>query len=942
MAANRSKKVTPQTLISEAGIALIAQRVNEMGYLFHDRRVDHGIDGEIELVGPEGEALNRVIMVQSKASNRRYARETEESFQWTASPADLEYWLSGNAPVIVVLSRPADKAAWWFEVRTEFGAIKNAAKRTVTINKHAQVFDESAAAALFNLGMSQDTETSFSLWSKTEFLTGVRPARPSPRRTLVAEADLLELGVHRAISASPEWSPVDSDSVLPVYVPRDYDRKLREALDPENAANRLVVLVGNSTTGKTRSAAEMVRCRMGDWELFAPSDTPALLQWIERSVRSQTLLWLNELRDFLAGGNALAAAALQRLLASEHRIMAIGTLWPDDWQGYADPEKSPPAVHSLLHRALRVDVPPELSAAEWHRASEQHTLGFAVKACAKTRRLAQFLAATPDLLRRYADADPYSRAVLTAAMDARRLGYSAPLSSPLLERGAIGYLTDQHRADPPDDWYTRTLLYTTAQVKGAVAPLTPLRTVPGIGPADSFQLADSLEEYSRFTRSQAVVPREVWDALVTTAADPDDLERLGLAAQTRCYYRYVHLFCGPAAAHGRGLARYLVTRNLEDQGRAEEAYALNAAAAMAGDIEAMAMCARDRDRRGMIDDAKEVWLRAAEDGVPAAQSGLAELLARNGENEGAEEWWRKAASAGHTSAMTALAEALESRGWHDEAKKWWSRAAGNGDWKASHRLSRSLEESGQPDKAADIWRSRAILNDAEAMCELARILESTGELESAKEWWQRAIDAGMHKAIFGLENLLRKSGEAEESYRVVERAIDAGNMYVINKLCRYTGDITLIEGVEKGLRRACGEGDEEARRALTEFLMEDDRPYEALSLWLSAAEAGDCAAMYQVTRLMYVNGSFREMQRWQSLLIESGDGWSLAGKAQILRESGQLKEAERLERRAIETGYSGNPPINLMYLLRTTGRAEEADRLHAYGIEPGGQTAKPW
>jgi hypothetical protein len=116
----RRKKVTPQTLTGEGGVALIARRVNQMGYLWHDRRVDHGIDGEIELVAPDSSVLNLVVMVQSKATARPFAYETGDSFQWTADPADLDYWLSGNAPVIVVLSRPPEDAAWWFDVRAEF------------------------------------------------------------------------------------------------------------------------------------------------------------------------------------------------------------------------------------------------------------------------------------------------------------------------------------------------------------------------------------------------------------------------------------------------------------------------------------------------------------------------------------------------------------------------------------------------------------------------------------------------------------------------------------------------------------------------------------------------------------------------------------------------------------------------------------------------------
>jgi hypothetical protein len=92
----RGKRVSPQTLIGEGGVSMISCRVNEMGFLYHDRRVDHGIDGEIELVA-DGDALNQVIMVQSKASNRPHAFETADSFQWTPRPEDLDYWLGGNA-----------------------------------------------------------------------------------------------------------------------------------------------------------------------------------------------------------------------------------------------------------------------------------------------------------------------------------------------------------------------------------------------------------------------------------------------------------------------------------------------------------------------------------------------------------------------------------------------------------------------------------------------------------------------------------------------------------------------------------------------------------------------------------------------------------------------------------------------------------------------------
>jgi Domain of unknown function (DUF4365) len=167
----RRKKVTLQTLAGEGGVSLIARRVNQMGYLWHDRRVDHGIDGEIELVSPDGTPLNVVVMVQSKARGRPFAYETDDSFQWTAEPADLDYWLSGNAPVIVVLSRPAEDLAWWFDVRAEFTDLRRRADRTVTISKHRQSFDKSAAAAIMHTAVPRGSGIYLAAPPKKEILT---------------------------------------------------------------------------------------------------------------------------------------------------------------------------------------------------------------------------------------------------------------------------------------------------------------------------------------------------------------------------------------------------------------------------------------------------------------------------------------------------------------------------------------------------------------------------------------------------------------------------------------------------------------------------------------------------------------------------------------------------------------------------------------------------
>lgn len=58
------KTVTPQTIIDEQGVALISTRCLEMGFIFHPPRVDHGIDGHIDLVEPgSGALLNQTLLV---------------------------------------------------------------------------------------------------------------------------------------------------------------------------------------------------------------------------------------------------------------------------------------------------------------------------------------------------------------------------------------------------------------------------------------------------------------------------------------------------------------------------------------------------------------------------------------------------------------------------------------------------------------------------------------------------------------------------------------------------------------------------------------------------------------------------------------------------------------------------------------------------------------
>jgi hypothetical protein len=86
-------------------------------------------------------------------------------------------------------------------------------------------------------------------------LVGLKPVR---------DWDAQRLGVHRAISAGV--APGQAVAELTAYVRRDHDVRVRELL-AASAGPVMVVLVGGSSTGKTRAAFEAVHHCLPDWSL---------------------------------------------------------------------------------------------------------------------------------------------------------------------------------------------------------------------------------------------------------------------------------------------------------------------------------------------------------------------------------------------------------------------------------------------------------------------------------------------------------------------------------------------------------------------------------------------------------------------------------------------------------------------------------------------------
>ena len=397
-------------------------------------------------------------------------------------------------------------------------------------------------------------------------------ALPAARKTvfgrLAKRWDPVQLGVHKVIGGGP----------MPPYVGRPHDELLRAVLNPTVLASRLVVVRGGSSTGKTRAAYEAVVRTLPNWQLDYPRDVGALKARLEAGIPARAVLWLGELHQYADADDG--AAVLGRLadLLVRNGCLLITTLWPEQWHDYTaavggpgsadaagtagrlleplpeltgrDPARIDPA------RGGVIDVPNDFTTADLEAAARTGDPMLAKAAAAaagagQDGRIAQYLAGVPDLLDRFdgPGGDTYGKAIITAAMDASRLGHVSPLPAALLQGAAVGYLSGPQRTVDIVSWWKKALDYATEELKGAVRAVQPIPPVSGTGVV-GYQVADYLDQYGRRTRQEELGPASLWDALTAHTSSASDLIRLAQAARDRGLYRHAAAMWKAAAALG--------------------------------------------------------------------------------------------------------------------------------------------------------------------------------------------------------------------------------------------------------------------------------------------------------------------------------------------------------------------------------------------------------
>jgi hypothetical protein len=566
--------------------------------------------------------------------------------------------------------------------------------------------------------------------------------RSRERRTnlpRVVDSSPRELGVHAGIR------PSNSPGQLPGYVMRSFDPELRQLIEEGTRCGCFVVLVGGSSTGKTRSLYEAVRQVAGDWGLVQPSDTGDIYRLLEDSDRP-SVVWLDELTRFFGSAPELTKTQLARLRRNGHIV--VGTLWFEDYTA----SQTSRVERAVLEFAEMIDVPRYLDVNECERARKLASTDSSIRAALDSGDdgMTQVLAAGPELLRLWEHAPPYARAAIAAAADARRLGILAPLSRELLLEAMAGYLGEGDRVAPPDGWWQVVTSYAERPINETT--VAALIQVAGREPGTlaGYRAADYLAQHLRSQRRFQCPPESFWTALIDRLNSVEDIRRLRDAAAARMRYRLQEKALRKLSALGDRQAVVDLAFLLVRQDRIDAAVSV--------------LSSRLGDRPAEDALAEVFRLRGRADAVKVHER--ADLLCDLGERAGL----RVRADQGDATAADDLADLLAERGELSELR----RRADGGHSLAADLLAELLATH----RRAGELSIRAATGDRAALTHLNRIRDDTSSVRPEIQQLREALGGGEVAAAERLTSLLFELADEPE----LRAEVDAGTAYAADRL----------------------------------------------------------------------------------------------------------------------------------------------------------------
>ncbi|WAU82394.1 tetratricopeptide repeat protein [Streptomyces sp. Qhu-G9] len=658
-----------------------------------------------------------------------------------------------------------------------------------------------------------------------------------PRRwPLVKTWDALTAGAHRA-------RPDDAGDAVPPYVARDVDMMLQTRLAQAAQRGGLVLVVGESTAGKTRAVHQAVRrCQALDgYRVLAPDTGPDLVIAVDvvATTLVRCVVWLDDLERFLSP-DGLEPGVLAELVRLQTPVLATMQLRHYDtfYPHTAETRPEGPAGPQTAAVGTGARVLKQTEPLYLERRWSTEELARA-KDCDDSRIIdavthhgpygvAEYLAAGPALLTEWRHAarpggHPRGAALVAAAVDLTRTGLRPPYPTSLLTTLHQHYLPDGHllRPEPLD----QALAWTQRLRYGATSLLLPTSN------PDTWNVFDYLPDHTT-----TPVTQQAWQTALDHAADEDERFTIGVHAFDRAPH-IAEAAWRPLAPHSPGAAFNLGIL-LSDAGRVEEAEQLYRQAMNAGHTDSAFNLGNLLADAGRVEEAEQLYRQAVDAGHTNAANNLGILLTRAGRVEEAEQLYRQASIAGNTDAAYNLGKLLADAGRVEEAEQLYRYASIAGNTNAANNLGILLSDA-RMEEAEKLFRHAMNAGHTDAANNLGILLTRVGRVEEAEQAYRQAVDAGNTNAAYNLGKLLADAGRDEEAEKLYRQAMNTGDTDAANNLGNLLARAGRVEEAEQAYRRAVDAGNTDAANNLGNLLARAGRDEEAEQAYRQATDAGN-------------------------------------------------------------------------------------------------------
>lgn len=780
------------------------------------------------------------------------------------------------------------------------------------------------------------------------------------------------------IAVRGEAGEIDLPGLTP-YVERVHDASVREAVRrAHRGGSRIISLVGEVATGKKRTAWQAIQYRedaqrmplLQDWHVWpgtSPSDPVTLLAEIAR-MPPKTVYWLAGAgRYFLEEGPEIGndvAFALREMIGDPTRgpNFVVCTFTPSVWRELTAVPASGDVDQfrqvRLLLAETQIAVPDTFTEAEVEKAVEMGDprLGDAA-ARAVGRRVVQYLVAAPWLDAAFDAASPGARAILRCCIAVRRLGHDRWISQTLLQRGAVGFLSEPEQEALDDGWFVLALEELTRRGAGGASLLTE-RASSGQSGDDRgrwYRLDDDLVRRRVKNPPLAEEADEhLWSVLAASASSKSlialakECRRRRLLFQANQFYRraadenvrgaaeaLIDLFreskriddaiavCDELIEAGRSDVRLSAAEMLIAAGRRSEAMARLEPIANSNDqarvLAAMALV-DDKKPASAVDRYREL----AEDGVLEAAETAADMMTDdtlegglwNGHSEQRYEpalkWLTRLLDEKKLDTRSKIVEfmIMRDKGRIGNAIDWLHARGQGGDYAAYLYGARLLVEHDRAEDALS-WCDTAVEYDVDgARAATAMIYAQAGFLDAAFKHAQAA--AVENPAVLAdIADLFARKGLVQRALEGYRRAADLGYVAAWAQAAVAAAGVGWVDSARDFFKRAerAGAGSPGLRQRVAVAMGRSGKGKEAVEWYLAEVDPADPEVLNPISDFLLKDEPFHAAAEQYARRVHVSKGEALSWVAERLLEVG-FRELEVQQSHLINSGSNLLPKFN--------------------------------